>query len=495
MKQKRSLKKILIATSEAVPFVKTGGLGDVCGALAKILKQLHHDVRLVLPRYYCINPEEHNLERKVFPMGVCMGNCQLWSGVWEGRLQDVPVYFIEHEGFFGRDGIYDDGYNEYHDNAYRFGFFSRAVMQMCIDLEWQPDIIHCNDWQTALLPAYLKIWGSDRYFFEKTASIFSIHNIGYQGKFPSDAYGFLGLGEHHFTADLFECHGRIHFMKGGLFFADAISTVSPTHAEELMTGIGSNGLAPYIERRREDVRGILNGADYEVWDPEWDPLLPENFCYTELKGKWLCKETLQRIFNLNVRPDVPVVAVISRLTHQKGLDLLIPTIEHMVENMRVQFMFHGRGEKRLEDYFGSLPARYPGRIGAWIGYQEVKAHLILAGADFLLMPSLYEPCGLTQIYAMEYGTLPIVRSTGGLADTVENYDEIQGTGTGFKFESPSHHSVYHTVGWAISTYYDRQDHFFSMRARAMRKRFTWVDSALEYEKLYEHAHSRRKAWV
>jgi starch synthase len=493
--QQRSPRKILIAASEAVPFIKSGGLGDVCGALAKILKKRGHDVRLVLPRYWAVNIEKHDLHWEVAPMGVPMGNCVIWCGVLKGYLDDVPVYFVEHEGFFGRSGIYDDGYHEYPDNAARFGFFSRACLQLCRDIGFRPDIIHCHDWQTALIPCYLKMWASDREFFKDTGSIFTIHNIGYQGKFPFEFYDFLGLGREHFTESKFESHGRIHFMKGALFYSDAINTVSPTHAQEIMTGIGSNGIAPYIERRRDDVYGITNGVDYDVWNPENDSFLPASYSVSDMSGKTVCKETLQRIFHLEVNPHIPIIAVVSRLSFQKGLHLLMPIIESIVRNMHVQFVFLGKGEKHLEDFFGGLPARYSGKIGAWIGYTEMRAHLIIAGSDFLLMPSLYEPCGLTQIYGLCYGALPIVRETGGLRDTVIKYNEYEGTGTGFTFFAPDSGAIYNTVGWAISTYYDRPHHLKRLRETGMRQRFTWNDSASAYEKIYDKAVARKMQWA
>jgi len=493
--QKRTLKKILFVSSEAAPFAKTGGLGDVCGALPKILRKMGHDVRLILPRYWSINHSYYDLVDEIGCMGVQMGNCVIWCKVFKGFLDTVPVYFIEHEGYFGRAGIYDDGYREYGDNAARFGFFTRACIQWCLDSNFRPDVIHCHDWPTALLPPYLKIWQRDSEFFKDTATVFSIHNIGYQGKFPSCFYDFLGLGLDNFTEDKFECHGRIHFMKGALFYADAISTVSPTHAEEIMTGIGSNGIAPYIERRRDDVVGILNGVDYDVWDPHIDPLIPATYSPGNMEGKAVCKETLQRTFDLNVEPKIPVVAFLSRFSYQKGVHLLAHVIESIVRNMKVQFVILGRGEKDFEDYLGGLPRWYSGRIGSWIGYTELKAHLVQAGADFLLMPSLYEPCGLIQIYSLRYGTIPIVRETGGLCDTVEKYDEHFGTGTGFTFNFPTPDAVYNTVGWAVSTYYDRPNHIKAMRQAGMHSSYCWIDSALEYEKLYERAFSRRKQWV
>ncbi|MFH1664791.1 MAG: glycogen/starch synthase, partial [Candidatus Omnitrophota bacterium] len=397
-------KNILIAASEAVPFCKTGGLADVCGALPKALKKLGHDARLVLPRYWGIDHDRYNLTLALAPMGVPMGDRTVWCAVLEGEVDGVPVYFIDHEGYFGRPGIYDDGKREYDDNAERFGFFSRACIQLCRDLRFRPDIIHCNDWQTALIPAYLKILDKDDPFFSGTATVLSIHNIGHQGIFKPRFYQFLGLGEENFIEPRFESFGHIHFMKGGIFYADCISTVSPSYAEEILSPIGSNGLAPYLERRSDDIYGILNGADYEHWNPETDPLIPARYSARDLSGKAECKRALQREFRIAENPDVPIIGVVSRFVQQKGLQLLAPVIKSIVRDMIVQFVFLGAGEKSMEDFFGGLPARHPGTIGAWIGYNNEKAHLIEAGSDFFLMPSLYEPCGLNQIYSMKYGT-------------------------------------------------------------------------------------------
>ena len=423
-----------------------------------------------------------------------MGGTKVWCEVLEGNLGGVPVYFIEHENFFGRAGIYDDGKNEFADNPARFGFFSRAVFQLCQDLKWQPDILHANDWPTALIPAYLKTKEMHNPFFAGTASLFTIHNIAYQGIFPRDSYGFLDLNESDFSEAKFECWGKMNFTKGAIFYADAINTVSPTHAQEILTSEGGQGIAQYLERRREDVCGILNGADYDHWHPEEDQHIPARYFPEDLTGKAICKAELQKEFCLDQNPKIPIVGIVSRFVHQKGLDLLVPTIGAMVNNMKVQFVFLGNGEKWMEDFFGGLPARFSGKIGAWIGYNEKKAHLIEAGSDFFLMPSLYEPCGLNQIYSLKYGTLPIVRETGGLADTVEQYNEQDGSGTGFRFHAADSNAVYYAVGWAVSTYYDRPHHIGVMRNRAMKKHFSWLDSAKQYEAIYEKALARRASW-
>ncbi|HNX68235.1 MAG TPA: glycogen synthase GlgA [Candidatus Omnitrophota bacterium] len=487
-------KKVLFAASEAVPFVKTGGLADVCGALPKILRKLGYDVRLVLPRYWAISREYYGLEPVLRTMGVPTGNGVVWCQVFEGKVDGFPVYFVEHEQFFGRAGIYDDGNWEHPDNAERYGFFSCACLQLCRDLKFKPDIIHCHDWQTALIPAYLKVWYGNDPFFKDTASVFSIHNIAYQGTFKATAYPFLGLGSENFVESKFENFGGVNFVKGGIFYADAISTVSPTYAQEILSEPGANGLSAYLNRRRDDLFGILNGADYDHWDPETDVNLPAKYSARDLSGKKLCKKALQQEFLLDEQENVPVIGIVSRLAEQKGFQHLAVVMHRILRDMKVQFAIVGSGEKSLEDFFGGLPALYPGRVGAWIGYSNRKAHLVEAGADFFLMPSLYEPCGLNQIYSLKYGTLPIVRATGGLRDTVRQYDEQTGSGNGFLYHDQTPDAICGTVGWAVSTYYDRQSHLAQMRKRAMLEHFSWLDAAKQYEEVYRRALARRASW-
>ncbi len=494
-KQKTEKKiKVLFVASEAVPFIKTGGLGDVCGALPKVLKQLGYDVRLVLPRYWAINRDHYKLKPILGPMGVPTGRGTIWCQVLEGKSDGYPVYFIENESFFGRAGIYDDGNWEHSDNAERYGFFSSAALQLCRDLNFKPDIIHAHDWQTALVPAYLKIWHLNDPFFKNTAAVYSIHNIAYQGTFKASVYDFLGLGAENFTEAKFENFGGINLMKAGIFYADAVTTVSPTYAREILSEPGANGLSVYLQRRREDLFGILNGADYDHWDPETDTLIPANYSSRDLSGKKLCKKALQKDFLLEEKEDVPVIGIVSRLAEQKGFKLFGLVIHRLLREMKVQFAIVGSGEKWQEDFFGGLPAHHPGRVGAWIGHSNRKAHLVEAGADFFLMPSLYEPCGLNQIYSLKYGTLPIVRSTGGLRDTVEQYDEKTGSGTGFLYYDQTTDAIFNTIRWAINTYYDHPDYLAQMRKRAMSEHFSWLDSAKHYEEVYQKARHRRATW-
>lgn len=495
--------KIVMIASECVPYAKTGGLADVVGSLPWTLQALGHEVIVVMPKYAAVDSVRHGLHPFLSPMGVWMGNAQEWCAVQVAgdidnangakRNGEQRVYFIESDKYFARWGLYHDAdYHDYLDNARRFGFLTRAGLQLCRDIGFAPDIVHVHDWQTALAPAYLKIWHWNDPFLGSAASVLTIHNIAYQGVYNARHYDYLGLQWGNFSADKFEDHGQINFLKGGIHYADVINTVSPTYANETCTPAGGYGLAPYLSNRGADYVGILNGADYTLWNPAADALIPARYSAQNLAGKAICKRKLQRRFLLNEQPGVPVIGVISRLVAQKGLDLLAQTIQKILDDMAVQFVILGAGDKGLESFYGTLPAYNPGRIGSYIGYDEELSHLIEAGSDFFLMPSMYEPCGLNQIYSLKYGTLPIVRATGGLEDTVQQYDEASGAGTGFKFWEPSAQAIYYTVGWVVSTFYDRPQHIQKMIQSAMAQSFSLEDSARQYVQLYERAISKKK---
>lgn len=480
--------KIMMIASECVPFAKTGGLADVVGALPIALRALGHEVIVVVPKYGSINVEKHHITPFFNAMCVWMGNAEEWCAVYATTMECVPVYFIEADKYFARSGLYhDDAFNDYGDNPRRFAFLTRAALQLCRDMGFAPDIVHAHDWQTALAAAYLKVWHWNDAVLSKAASVLTIHNIGYQGQYGKEHYDYIGLQWGNFTPDKLEDHGGINFLKGGIQYADLVTTVSPTYADETRAPEYAHGLAPYLNDKGDNYVGILNGVDYAQWNPTTDTLIPAQFSPGDLSGKAVCKRELQKRFLLDVDPAIPIVGVVSRFADQKGLDLLAAAIEAMVNTMQVQFVILGSGDKGLEAFYGGLPARYPGRIGSYIGYDNTLAHWIEAGADFFIMPSRYEPCGLNQIYSLKYGTLPIVRNTGGLADTVEQYDEATGSGDGFKFWEPSAHAVYYAVGWAVSTYYDRRPHITKMIQKAMAQDFAWEDSARAYLAVYERA--------
>jgi starch synthase len=347
--------------------------------------------------------------------------------------------------------------------------------------------MHLHDWPGALSAAFLKTWDNVYSPLSATASVITIHNIGYQGIYDASAYGYIGIGAEHFRPDVFENFGKINLLKSAIHFADAITTVSPCHAHEILGEIGGQGLAPYLNNRRGDVSGILNGVDYEHWDPRHDPLIPANFSAEDMSGKAICKSALQQRFGLEQTDKLPILGIVSRFAAQKGFGLLREALPRVLDEMLVQVVVLGTGDRATEEFFHGLTARYPRRVGSYIGFSNEMSHLIEAGSDFFLMPSLYEPCGLNQSYSMRYGTLPIVRATGGLDDTVHNYDEETGAGTGFKFWDPSATSLFYTIGWAVATWYDRPHHIQQLRRQAMAQEFSWHDSAQQYVRVYEHA--------
>jgi len=479
--------------SECVPYAKTGGLADVVGALPKALRELGHEVIVVMPKYALIDYIRYELRPFISTLGVWMGNTEEWCSVHIADHDGTPVYFIEANKYFDRWGLYHDSdNNDYQDNPRRFGFLARAGLQLCRDIGFVPDIVHAHDWHTALAPAYLKIWHWNDPVLGGAAGVLTIHNIAYQGAYNARDLDYLGLQWSNFTSNKFEDHSRVNFLKGGIFYADMVNTVSPSYARETRTPQGGYGLAPYLNDRGENYIGILNGADYSHWNPAVDKLIPRRYSADNLSGKVVCKSELQKRFLLDADPNVPLIGVVSRLVAQKGLDLLAQTIEGIVTSMLVQFVILGTGDKGLEGYYGTLPARYPGRVGSYIGFSEELSHWIEAGADFFIMPSISEPCGLNQMYSLKYGTLPIVRSTGGLDDTVDQYDEATGAGTGFKFWEPTAGAIYYTVGWAVSTYFDRRDHIQKMIQNAMAQDYSWEKSARQYVALYERALANKR---
>lgn len=481
-----------MCASEVTPFAKTGGLADVVGALSPELAQLGHDIRIAMPFHGCINRRKWPFTQVVQLLGVPLGYGEKWCSVYQTTLPgtNIPVYLFEFQQYFERRDLYQYDGEDYDDNAERFAFFSRACLQLCKALNFIPDVIHCHDWQTGLIPIYLKSFEAQGPL-AKTASVLTIHNLGYQGVFPKEQIVHSQLGWEAFTPGTLEFYDKINYLKAGILWSDKVSTVSPTYAREIQTAEHGWALDGALRSRSPDLVGILNGCDYREWDPANDPHLPVRFDWDNLAGKARCKEELQRVFHLPIRPEVPVIGIVTRLAYQKGLDVLAAAIPQFMTS-EIQMVILGTGEVWAHFYYGDLPKHFPGKVGSYIGFDDYRAHLIMAGSDFFLMPSRYEPCGLSQLSALRYGSLPIVRDTGGLNDTVENYDEITGFGDGFKFHHLTPEAIRDTVGWAVSTYYDRPWHKKNMIARAMKKRFLWSDSARKYEQLYEWSLERRR---
>lgn len=478
---------ILIVATEAVPFAKEGGLADVVGALPKELSKMGHDVRVVLPRYYSINRHSWGLKQVAGPLGVPMGIIgEMWCGVLEGKIPDtnVPVYFIDHESYFGREGLYTtpDG-NGYMDNDNRFVFFSRASLELCKMINFKPDVIHVNDWHTAAVPIFLNTAYRHDPLLGDAGSLLTIHNIQHQGDFYEGLMDVLGIGWEHFNFLELEKDNKTNLLKGGIYHATAINTVSDSYAHEIQLPEFGWGLDGVVRERSNDLFGILNGIDYDIWNPETDSYLAANYSINDLSGKAICKRDLQRAFGLPERPDVPIIGMISRLVKQKGIDILSEAIYGLL-NFDVQIILLGSGEIWAHFYFGDVAYRIPNRFACYFGYNNTLAHKIEAGSDFFLMPSRFEPCGLNQMYSLSYGTLPIVRATGGLNDTIENYNEYSLEGTGFKFYDLNSSSLFNTIGWAVYTYYHNKQALNVLINRAMQRRFTWEGSAKKYEELY-----------
>jgi len=462
--------KVVFITSEAVPYSKTGGLGDVTGVLPNALAKLGVEVTVFSPLYPSVR--KFPLERLDHVLSVPIGrNRTEWGGVQrKGRF-----YFIEHDNFFGREGLYGNGHGDYKDNLPRFVFFMRGALEYLAHTGQKPDVIHVHDWQTGLVPLYLKTIYAGA--FPKTKSVFTVHNLAYQGRFWKEELPLTGLGWNHFTFLDLEYYDQINFMKGGLVHADALTTVSPTYAHEIQHPVHGWGLDGVLRDRASRLRGILNGVDYDEWNPETDPHIAVKYSAKSMTGKAMCKAALQRRCGLPARPDVPVVAMVGRLAAQKGVDLFVHGADGILHN-DIQVVVLGTGEKWLEDAVRSTAWRYPGKFSAQIAFDNAFAHQIMAGSDLLLVPSKYEPCGLTQLYALRYGTIPVVRSTGGLVDTVQH-----GV-TGFRFDDYTPPSMQWAVGEALGTYRNAAQ-WAKLQAAGMGRDYSWDASAREYLKLYE----------
>jgi starch synthase len=481
--------KIAFATSEAYPFAKTGGLADVSNALPAALARRGHDVRIFMPRYYVVDRERFGLKMVGDPLGVPLGVGEKWAAILESRhIPDVPVYFIEHDQYFGRDGLYDDGHAAYPDNAERFIFFCHGVMRALRDLGFSPDIIHCNDWQTGLIPAYRKTLYGDDPFFRGSSAVMTVHNAGYQGVFPAENYRLTGLDWKHFADDGLEFFSQMNFLKGGILFADAVTTVSRKYAEELTTPEFGYDLTDVFRRVKGRFHGITNGVDYGKWNPETDPFLPARYSRENMDGKRACREELQRRMGIEIDPAAPLAGSVSRVTYQKGMDVLAGALRPLMADENFQFVLLGQGEDWIFRAFEELRRLFPGRIGVFRGYDEGLSHLVEAGLDIYLMPSRYEPCGLNQMYSMKYGTIPVVRATGGLDDTIVEWDERSLRGNGFKFAELTEKALYEKMRYVIRCFNDTRA-WNTLRKNAMEFSYSWADAAVEYERLYESLHT------
>ncbi len=485
--------RILMVSPEVAPFKKVGGLADVVAALSKALAVLGHDVRILMPRYTELRGFEGSepLER---PLIVRLGGHEAYGRLWRQPLpgSKVDCYCIEHNQYFGAPSVYVGPTGNEKDNGQRFTFLSRAAIDFCEQMDWIPDVVHCHDWACGLTPVYLNTTEAGRPI-GRAASVFTIHNLEHHGWFHRSLLRFSGLPESVFRSDGLESMGELNMLKGGLYHATKITTVSPTYAAEVQTPDGGCGLNALLRFRASDLIGVLNGVDLDEWNPETDLLIPQPFSADNMQGKAAAKAALQKAYGLAVNPSVPLFTVVSRLANQKGLDLLAAIADRLMADMHIQVAVLGTGEPTLEHAFHGLTARYPGRFGSYIGFNNELAHLTIAGADCFLMPSRFEPCGLGQMYSMIYGTVPIVRATGGLIDTVKQFEEDRVLGNGFVFHHPTANALYYTIGWACATYYDHQAKFKKLRQNGMSGNYSWDASARKYEAIYDWAIDSRLA--
>jgi starch synthase len=481
--------KVLVVSSEIVPFAKTGGLADVCGALPKALRRIGVDADCVLPLYRCVDRTRFPFSGPGEAVLVPLGNREEQGSVEETDAGGgVRAFLVRNDRYFDREFLYGTRDGDYVDNSERFTFFCRAVMEWIALSGRRYDIIHCNDWQTALLPVYVRTLYGDREPFPRTGTVFTVHNLGYQGLFWNHDLPMMGLGWELFTPRGLEFYGKINLMKGGLLYADILSTVSDTYSREIQTPEYGYGLEGVLYDRREDLYGIVNGIDDEEWHPAADRWIAANYSSNDLSGKAVCRRDLISVFGLP-KGDEPVLGLIGRLTGQKGFDLVERIGEWLAEQpLRVVIL--GSGERKHEEAMEKLGRKYPDRIAIRVAYDNALAHKIEAGSDMYLMPSRYEPCGLNQIYSLKYGTVPIVRETGGLADTVVDADENPAAGTGFTFRRFEAEELKGAVARALAAYADRS-RWDAIVRRGMALDFSWEASARAYVDLYGKALRKR----
>lgn len=474
--------KIGVIASEISPFAKTGGLADVVGTLSIALERLGHELCLIMPAYRSALQGSFSLTDASMEISVPISDREETASVLRSQLgRRVTVYLVRGDRYFDREFLYGTNQGDYADNVARFVFLTRSALEIL--RHQRVDVIHCHDWQTALTPVFLKTQPSRYPEIASTKTLLTVHNLAFQGVFWRHDWHLVNLDDYLFSPAYLEFYQNFNLLKGGLTFADKITTVSPTHASEIMSVEQGFGLQGVLQNRANDLTGILNGVDYSEWNPAVDPLIAKRYGAENLEGKRLCKDSLQRSMGLATKPAVPLFGIISRLTSQKGIDLIEKIFSSLMQR-DVQFALLGSGEPRYQDFFSHAAAQFPSKVGVRLGFDEPLAHRIEAGADIFLMPSLYEPCGLNQMFSLKYGTIPIVRAVGGLKDTVEDYDEAASTGTGFVFESYDPQELWKTINRALQLFPDKRA-WSALQRRAMSMDFSWDRSARSYSNLYQ----------
>ncbi|WML40939.1 glycogen synthase GlgA [Neobacillus sp. OS1-2] len=481
--------KVLFAVSECGPFAKSGGLADVAGSLPKELKSQGTDVRVMVPKYGTIAEEYKQKMKKVKEFTVPVGWRNQYCGVDELTYQGVTYYFIDNEYYFKRDNLYG-----YFDDGERFAYFNRAVLESLAQLDFIPDVLHCHDWHTAMIPFLLRTEYFKRKGYGQIRTVFTIHNLQFQGIFPKEVLGdLLGMDNHSFHTGQLEFFGNINFMKGALVAADKITTVSPTYKKEIQTPVYGEKLDGLLRERDEDLTGILNGIDEEFYNPAIDPLIDQTYKAETVQKKAINKKEIQKRFGLAQSTGTPLLVMISRLTRQKGLELVKCVLREILQE-DVQVIILGTGDYEYEEHLRQAARIYPEKLKVHTGFNEELAHKLYAAADLFLMPSLFEPCGLGQLIAMKYGAIPIVRETGGLNDTVKAWNEFTGEGNGFSFSNFNAHDMLFTIQRAVSFYYDKKS-WESIVRQAMKKDYSWAQSAFSYNQLYAALVSRSETHV
>lgn len=477
--------KVLIASPEIYPFVKTGGLADVTGALPKALKKLGIDVRVILPKHKGIEEQGFPMRYKNYKIACQVSQSFVDAEIVESEYDGIPVYLVEQDEYYYRDYLYSTPDGDYLDNAERFIFFAKSILEAMKVVDFIPDVLHCNDWETALSPVFLKLLAKDDPLLRKISTLLTIHNLGYQGIFWHYDMHLLNIGWEYFTPGALEFFGHINFLKGGIVFSDILNTVSKQYSKEIQTTEFGCGLEGVLTTRKNDLYGIVNGIDYEEWNPEKDHHIPARYNEKDLANKKVCKAALQEEYGLPIAENMPLIGTISRLADQKGFDLIASSLEDMLSE-GVQYIILGTGERKYHDLFTQLSKQFPKSFAVKIAYDNRLAHLIEAGSDMFLMPSQYEPCGLNQLYSLKYGTVPIVRGVGGLEDTIIDYTKSPDIGTGFKFYDYTEKALLDAIGRALAVY-KKQSAWQSLIKKCMNEDFSWEKSAKEYVELYKKA--------
>ena len=481
------MKNILFIASEAVPFIKTGGLADVVGSLPKCFDKQYFDVRVMIPKYLCIKESFRNEMKYVNHFYMDYLGQNRYVGILEYEYEGVTFYFIDNESYFWGDRPYGDWYYDLE----KFSFFCKAALSSLPVIGFKPDVIHCHDWQTGLIPVHLKDKFHGGEFFRDIKSVMTIHNLKFQGIWDRKTIqSITGLSDYYFTPDKLEFKHDASYLKGGLVYADAITTVSNTYAGEIQTGYYGEGLDGLLRARNQSLCGIVNGIDYQAYNPETDTCIAKQYSTRSIKkGKAANKKALQQELGLPVDENKFVISIISRLTDQKGLDLVRYALDRICDEF-TQFVVVGTGDPQYENLFREYAMRMPGRVSANIFFNEGFAHKVYAASDAVLVPSLFEPCGLTQLIALRYGTVPIVRETGGLKDTVQPYNEFDGTGIGFSFANYNGDELLGTINYAKHIYFDCRKEWDQMVSRGMKTDYSWTNSARKYEELYNRVLGR-----